>query len=50
LLGVTTKENGMTLEYLQRILDNPNTPREEYMWAWQIMQDRIAQNHRVQAA
>jgi hypothetical protein len=50
MLGVTTKENGMTLEYLQRILANPNTPREEYMWAWNIYQERIAQNHRVQAA
>lgn len=38
----------MTTEYLQRILDNPNTPREEFMWAWNIMQERTAQSHRVQ--
>jgi len=37
----------MTIEYLQRILDNPNTSREEYMWAWKIMQERIAQLHRL---
>jgi hypothetical protein len=42
-------ENEMTLDYLQRILDNPATPREQYMWAWNIMQERIAQTHRVQA-
>jgi len=39
----------MSIQYLQKILDNPNTSREEYMWAWNIMQERIAQNHRVQA-
>ncbi len=37
----------MTLDYLRRILDNPNTPREEYMWAWNIYQQRMAQTHRV---
>ena len=40
----------MDINYLQRIINNPNTPREEYMWAWNILQQRTAQNHRVQAA
>lgn len=40
----------MTIEYLQRILANPATPRYEYMWAWNILQDRLAQNNRVQLA
>jgi len=39
----------MTIEYLQRIIDNPNTSREEYMWAWNILQERIAQTNRVLA-
>lgn len=25
--------------YLQQILDNPNTPREEYMHAWEERRD-----------
>jgi hypothetical protein len=47
--NVTMKKvKTMTTDYLQRILDNPATPREEYMWAWNIMQERTAQQHRDQ--
>ena len=39
----------MTTDYLQRIIDDPKTSREEYMWAWGIMQDRIQAQHQVNA-
>lgn len=33
--------------YLQRIVDNPNTPREEYMRAWIELQNLIIQHGSV---
>jgi len=37
--------------YLQRIVDNPNTPREEYMRAWEeLMNLLIAQGRVLNAA
>jgi len=36
--------------YLKRIIDNPNTAREEYMWAWQELQNIEAKQHAVNAA
>lgn len=26
-------------QYLKKIVDNPNTSREEYMWAWRELQN-----------
>lgn len=31
--------------YLQQIIDNPNTPREEYMRAWEARRDMEAEQH-----
>lgn len=31
--------------YLQQILDNPNTPREEYMRAWEARRDMDMEQH-----
>lgn len=35
--------------YLQRILDNPNTPREEYMRAWEEHRNMEAQQRYLDA-
>jgi hypothetical protein len=40
----------MNTEYLQRIINDPNSSREDYMWAWSIMQDRVQEQHKVNAA
>ena len=35
--------------YLKRITDNPNTSREEYMWAWRELQNIEAKQAEVNA-
>lgn len=44
------KVGSMNTEYLQRIINDPNSSREDYMWAWSIMQDRVQEQHKVNAA
>ena len=36
--------------YLKRIIDNPNTSREEYMWAWHELQNIQFKQHLANAA
>jgi len=36
--------------YLKRIINNPNTTREEYMWAWQELQSIEAKQAEVNVA
>ena len=36
--------------YLKRIIDNPNTSREEYMWAWRELQNIQFKQHVANAA
>ena len=33
--------------YLQQIIDNPNTPREEYMRAWEARRDMDMEQHYI---
>jgi hypothetical protein len=35
--------------YLRRIIDNPNTPREEYMRAWEELRTMEAQQRYIDA-
>lgn len=37
-------------KYLQRIIQDPTTPREAYMWAWRELQNIEAKQAEVNAA
>jgi hypothetical protein len=39
----------MNLNYWQRIIDNPNSSREDYLEAWNILANAVQAQHQVNA-